>query len=292
MMSRLCREAATFGSFRLTEEQASSYLNLILHVRSDDAFIAYVNGVKAAQSDRVPTAPAWNSYAAADTSSDTVSRQLFDYVITDPAVLDTLRAGQNILAVHALNSSNSSDFLVSFSLDVTRTVPASDQNNLARQRAIFNHLRITEIMSHPSDGSDLEYIELQNIGTEDLDITGVRLGDGIEFTCPAMTLAAGEYMVVVNNSVAFQARYGTDIRIAGEYEGNLDNGGETILLQLPAPFEAAILRIEYSDAWYPSTDGQGYALVIRDVLAPRDAWNRASGWTAGLIQDGTPGTAD
>jgi len=105
--------------FTLTDQHRASLTSLTLHVRSDDAFVAYINGAKAAQSSRVPTSPAWNSYATGSVSSDSAARQWVDFVITDEAVLNTLQAGQNMLAIHALDVVNSSDFLMSCMLDVT-----------------------------------------------------------------------------------------------------------------------------------------------------------------------------
>jgi hypothetical protein len=85
----------------------------------------------------------------------------------------------------------------------------------------------------------------------------------------------------------FRDEYGTGINVAGEYLGNLSNGGEDIILTLPVPLDAAILRFSYSDAWYPSTDGGGQALVIRDAGAHPATWNEKDGWEAGAP---TPGS--
>lgn len=37
-------------------------------------------------------------------------------------------------------------------------------------------------------------------------------------------------VLVVNNLAAFQLRYGTSLNVAGEFSGNLNNGGEQIQL--------------------------------------------------------------
>ena len=70
--------------------------------------------------------------------------------------------------------------------------------------------------------------------------------------------------------------------MAGEYSGNLSNGGERIVLSLPLPLDVAVLRIEYSDTWYPSTDGDGSSLTINDplnhpaILSQSESWRPAS----------------
>ena len=274
--------------FTLTAEQAASISSLHLRIRCDDAFIAYINGVTAAQTTNIPASPAWNSYASSAGPADSTARQLADYPITDASVLSSLKAGQNILAVHGMDATGSSDMIISFILDMTtETLVGGD--DLVNQKALMKNLRVTELMYNPVGGSDLEFIELQNIGPEDCDITGVRLDDGISFTFPSMTLAPGEYVVVVNNALVFAAQYGSGIPVAGEFEGNLSNGGESVVVRLPVPYQAAVLRIEYGDAWYPSTDGAGYALVIRDATADRALWSQAAGWSAGANVNGSPG---
>jgi len=157
---------------------------------------------------------------------------------------------------------------------------------------LWEGLRITEIMYHPIGGSDFEFMELQNSGEATLPLAGVRLTRGIDFTFPDIELAPGELIVVVNNRSAFQSRYGTGIRIAGEFGGKLGNGGERIRLQLPDPHPGAIQNFRYSDTWYPRTDGTGFSLVPSDPRGGRTDWSRAAAWRASSFVNGSPGAAD
>jgi len=167
-----------------------------------------------------------------------------------------------------------------------------DSPAAARALAVLDGLRVTELMYHPSEDPDLEFIEFKNVGGEVLDLAGARLGGGVDFVFPAMTLGPGEYVVVVRDLVEFQARYGADVNVAGEYSGNLSDGGEQLILRPAPPYDAAALRFHYDDAWYPETDGNGYALVVNDASAPPRAWDQAFGWTAGTVEGGTPGAPD
>ncbi len=135
-------------------------------------------------------------------------------------------------------------------------------------------------MYHARNGSEYDYIEFTNIGGEVLDLNGVRITDGIDFTFGPAELEPGESIVAVSNLFAFRSVYGSNINTAGEYSGNLSNGGEQIVLRLPAPLDAAILRFEYNDAWYPTTDGGGQSMVIRDAYAHPAAWDRPESWRA------------
>ena len=110
--------------------------------------------------------------------------------------------------------------------------------------------------------------------------------EGIDFTFPPMTLEPGYYVVAVSNIADFQSRYGSNASIAGRYSGNLSNGGEDIVLKLPAPLEAAILRFRYSDSWYPTTDGSGDSLTIRNPTTHPATWDQPESWQAALPMPG------
>ena len=81
-----------------------------------------------------------------------------------------------------------------------------------------------------------------------------------------MLLNPGESIVVVHNRAAFISRYGTGIRVAGEFSGSLDNAGES--LTLLGPLGEPILDFSYDPSWYPITDGGGFSLVAADLTAP------------------------
>ena len=195
-----------------------------------------------------------------------------------PFVLSTehFLPGDNVLAVEVHQaSSGSSDIVFGLTLDA---VVATSDESYAGALALLEGLRVTELMYHAEDGSEFDFIELQNISDVTLDLTGVRFAKGIEFTFPPMTLAPGEYVVVVSDLAAFRSVYGGSVKVAGSYSGNLSNGGEDVVLQLPLPLEAAIMRFTYSDQWYPSTDGAGRSLAIVDPMADVVTWSQADSW--------------
>ena len=92
----------------LTAEQMASIAPpaaLTLQIRSDDGFIAYLNGVEVAR-DRAPATPAWNS-ASTLVRLDKDAYEWTSYSISGFAPL--LKAGTNLLAIQGLNSSASSN---------------------------------------------------------------------------------------------------------------------------------------------------------------------------------------
>ena len=95
---------------------------------------------------------------------------------------------------------------------------------------------------------------------------------GSRFTFPAVSLAAGAYIVACSDPAAFAIRYGSSI-LSSEYgsswlteagySGHFNNGGEEVTLG--APNGGVIQDFTYSNSWYPQTDGGGFSLVVRSA---------------------------
>ncbi len=129
-------------------------------------------------------------------------------------------------------------------------------------------------MYHPAEPNDpcQEFVELKNIGTTTLNLNLVKFTDGIHFTFPNITLAAGDYVLVVEDINAFVAKYGAGKNVAGQYTGNLANGGEHIRLE--DAIGRTILDFNYADSWQDATDGEGFSLNIFDANADANTWNK------------------
>jgi hypothetical protein len=105
-----------------------------------------------------------------------------------------------------------------------------------------------------------------------------------------LLLAPGESILVVRNLAAFTSRYGTGIRVAGEYSGALNNAGDH--LTLFGPVGEPILDFNYEPDWYPLTDGLGFSLVMTNLGAPTSDWGLAQNWRASSQLGGSPGAVD
>lgn len=163
-------------------------------------------------------------------------------------------------------------------------------------------LRVTEIMYHPSEPSEVEqwdgytdnelfeFIELQNLGTEGIDLTGAHFTSGLSFTFGSRILEAGETILLVKDSGAFAARYGATIPVTGIYQGSLDNSGERIRLKSAAG--ETLVDFTYQPDWHASANGGGYSLVARDLTADPGAWSTADGWRPSTDLNGSPGIPD
>ncbi len=169
----------------------------------------------------------------------------------------------------------------------------------AAYTALLNNLRVSELMYQPTastNAGDYEFIELQNIGTAALDLSGVRFTNGLDYTFPAgTTLAGGAYLVVAKSRSTFTSRYPTAVGslAPGSFSGSLDNGGEVIGLTLPAPWYVHIVNFRYEPSWSALADGGGYSLVVRtpSTTAARD-WDKRATWRASTAAQGNPGVAD
>lgn len=258
---------------------------LLLSVRYDDAFVAYLNGVEVARANFLGE-PQWDSFPDRNHEA---SYGAFDVVLDVSQYAGLLREGQNLLAIHAMNGSpTSSDFLISAALEATQMVLPGDEHPYLKELALLDGLRIAELMYHAEEGDDGDYVELRNIGDETLDLTGLRFTDGIQFTFGEMVLGPGEFVVVVDDVAEFRSVYGPGVVVAGEYTDRLSDRGEVVVLTLAAPWEAAIMRFRYEDGWYPTTDGDGQSLVIEEVTAAPVYWSDRESWRASPPTPGRP----
>ena len=157
--------------------------------------------------------------------------------------------------------------------------------------ALINGLRVNEVLYKPSN---LEYIEITNIGATTLALDGVSFDRGVTYTFPAgVSLAPGQYVVVCRDRAAFQTQFGTGVVLApGVFAGSLDNAGESIALRPPAPWDAYILNFSYSPTWYSAADAatnnSSLAVIDANTTEPRD-WDKKSTWQASSTVYGTPG---
>lgn len=264
--------------FTVDAEDLAGYTGMTLKLRYDDGCIVYLNGVEITEArlnfDPADT-PAWDSDADGNHEASGLG---FDALIDITDYIGDLRAGDNLLAIHGLNiSSGSSDFLISAELEAATTI-VHEENPYEEDLDVLAGLRITELMYNAPGGSSYDFIELKNVSNTPIQLEGVRFLEGVLFEFPSRLLVPGQIVVVVSNLTAFNTFYGFGADVIGEYTGGFGGGGEKIVLTLAWPLDAAIMRFEYDDAWYPTTDGAGHSLHIIDPKAHPAAWNEPQSW--------------
>jgi hypothetical protein len=102
----------------------SSYDGLEFRIQADDGFSAYINGKRIASRNR-PRQLSWDSQAT-DSSAEVVADRFETYDLSH--LLDSLKPGENVLAIHGLNRGGiSSDFLIRPELVASRPAKKSNE---------------------------------------------------------------------------------------------------------------------------------------------------------------------
>ena len=141
------------------------------------------------------------------------------------------------------------------------------------------YLVVSEIMYHPADGADEEFIELLNTSDSiTLDLGGISFTDGIDYAFPAGTmLAPGDYIMIDGLDFA----NGTA----------LSNGGETLKLEDASSGTIKEFRYEDDSPWPSQPDGSGTSLVLINPFSNPDP-SIAANWRPSTQNGGNPNDTD
>ena len=155
---------------------------------------------------------------------------------------------------------------------------------LADSVVVFN-----EVMYHPAVNEPrLEWVELCNQNVVDVDLSGWRLSDGIDYEFPDGAVIKGRgYVVVAIDPAALSATGVTNV--FGPFTGRLSNNGER--LRLRDRNDRVMESFEYGPDgdWPVGPDGGGVSLAKRDPGRPSQG---ARNWTESTQIGGSPGTTN
>jgi len=174
----------------------------------------------------------------------------------------------------------------------TLAAPTPGAANAPRQQPA---VVINEIYFHPISGDpDDEFVELFNPGTAAVDLSGWRLGDGIDFGFPGgTTLPAGGYLVLARNTARLLTNYPhlNAANCLGNFGGGLSDAGERLSLQRPEyhvttnaqgqvitnTHFSTVCEVSYADRsrWSRYADGGGSSL---ELMHPRADSRLAVNW--------------
>src|SRR5204863_2603842 len=172
------------------------------------------------------------------------------------------------------------------------------QTNLARTNIVnytgptpdpTGQIVINEIMYHPQT-SDTAFVELYNRSAFSFDLSDWRI-NGLDYTFPKGSIITnGQYLLLVNELSAYAAAFGTNSPMPfDEFQGNLQNNGETLTLLRPGTNggpEVVIAKDKYENVqpWSPAGDCQGPSLQLIDTAednARVGNWDDPLGWQNG-----------
>lgn len=153
-------------------------------------------------------------------------------------------------------------------------------------RAKVHDVWINELMYHDPEEETVEYIEIINNDSDDVNLTDWEF-IGVEFEFPNETLLGPQSLLIVaDDADAFAAKYETDSPVMGNYSGSLSNSGERISL-LNAD-DIVVDTIQYQDKfpWPVTPDGLGASLERACMLAEFD---NPDYWVASPVTNPSPG---
>src|SRR6266542_4335888 len=122
-----------------------------------------------------------------------------------------------------------------------------------------------EIMYHPAgDDPALEWIELYNQMSVDIDLSDWRIEGGIDYRFPADTvILANRYVVVASDPATLQTQAG-GIPILGPFTKRLSNSGETLRLRNNNGRLMDEMTYSNQPPWPLAADGSGGSLAKRE----------------------------
>jgi hypothetical protein len=160
-------------------------------------------------------------------------------------------------------------------------------------------IKITEISYNPGDqinGSDtiysnkLEFIEIKNFSTQQVDLSGYKFTKGINYTFPVNSIVPSNgFYVITSDTISFKNIYG--FFPSGQFDGKLKNEGEQLLVK--NCFGDIVVNTGYniSSKWYKASDGMGYSLVFKDYSRVQGVINMDD-WRVSTNKLGSPGKDD
>src|SRR5437016_10082861 len=197
-----------------------------------------------------------------------------------------LSAARNTLAIQAydIHGNLLSNYTATVSVQYTGAVEQPQ-----------DHIVINEIMYHPVVPG-AEFVELYNHSPDfTFELSNYRF-NGLDYSfSEGVTMAPNTFVVLAKDRGVFAATYSGSIPIAGEFNAQLDNGGETLTLIKPGATpdqDLVVTRVRYDrdPPWPALADGTGASLQLID---PRQDNNRVGNWAAVDANNGldpaTPG---
>ena len=309
--------------FRKTFEVTESFDDAELDLFYDDGAIIYLNGTEIGRTNNLTNVGPVDYLTHTSSSVGDGTNQIFN-------LTSALVTGTNTLAIEIHQGSNgSSDLSFDAQLEISSVIGGGAagivlntstnvqartfrngewsglNNSILAIPVSQSDLRISELHFNPADPSDpeiaagfidnddFEFIEIVNshpVGT--INLNGVTLSNGVDFSFGNVDLLPGERVVVVEDVDAFMERYGDSANVLGQWSGALNNGGERVTLTDSSLDEIMSVNYQDNDPWFNEADGHGFSLVLEDpVNTPIDELGKYYSWRSSTVLGGTPGEA-
>lgn len=202
--------------------------------------------------------------------------------VTQWSVAVPLQSGDNALSVQGFDRNGNAVDIAKATATVRYSSPLDPP---------AGHLVLNEIQAAPAIPG-AEFVEIHNRSTNTwFDLTSWRL-DGVDGTFPSGSLLRPNgYVVMTRDRERLAAANGIAAIAAGEFQGNLQFEGETLVLMTPAAPDAAPIAVDavaYQTVspWPSPTIGSGAS--IQRIASDQDA-RHPSNWRIAVTSAGQPG---
>ncbi len=213
-------------------DDPSQLEGLTLRMKYDDGFVAYINGTEVVRDRLRQDDPAFDSTARS--RSNRLNEDFANFAI--PEFVNLLKPGENILAIHAINSSPTSGDMMILP-ELVGGVLSQGRGEIPLAQVGNPKIDIATIEFNPASGNqEQEYIQLVNNNADAVDISGWHLSGDIDYTFdPGTVIPSGWSLYAVANAPQFRSRTegptgGMRLFVQGNYEGRLPNVGGNVQL--------------------------------------------------------------
>ena len=166
--------------------------------------------------------------------------------------------------------------------------------------SVAEQIVFTEVMYNPPAGKP-EYVEIQNLTSNRLDMAQWRMKDAVDYTFPAFAGNAAHFLneyerIVVSSAdpAATRAAYPAIppfVRVFGPWSATtqLDNSGDHIILEDATG--ARLCELSYGDSgkWPVAGDGTGHSIIVINPNRKIDDWRN---WKLSPRNGGSPGNPE
>ena len=192
--------------------------------------------------------------------------------VTEWSVRVPLKQGINALNIQAVDA----DGGVMTALSDTVSITSSASTASPAGQVIIN-----EIMANP-EVADAEFVELANLSTNrTFDLSGWRLNGADHTIADGTVIAPGAFLVIAKDAGAFTRGYGNTVPLAGEFNGDLDRGGETLSLVSGAGELMDVVTYDAGPPWPRQVPGASL-----QVIDPAQDNYRLVNWGVQITESG------
>jgi len=218
--------------------------------------------------------------------TNAIAQQIYNMTYNDKAPWPPASNGFSLVTANpSSNPTPQNPFSWRTSTFVGGTPYRDDTGPTAPVDPSYANIRLTEIMYNPASNPSAEFLELKNVGSSSINMTNLRLVDGVDYVFPNnILLAAGAFYVITANTTAFQLRYSR--APSGQYTGKLSSTGDRVALY--DIFGNDVLNVTYNDkSPWPGGPAQGIGLSLV-LISPNSDESDPKSWRTSKSIHGSP----